>query len=304
MGALQCITAAIDYNQSDYRHYLNRCYCFLRMKQPVFALADAQYVIRLCTNIGHLFIANLRAGQAAYALQDYKQAEYFLKEATRMDPENYHAQRELLRVKISHIISLGFNEKDALMALQKYPSVLEAISYLNKSQKNSSISKFNNNFDIRDYNCDDMVFSSGDEEESENFETFNRMLNYQPGKVKILHLVAKPVKSELLGGFSNCDKDNKLHINLKPKRKFVPTNKSANDKAIWVGSLTNDITEQMLKKKFKQFGNVISVYRPCNEAYAFINFEKSEDVTNTLINTSAHEIAGIKLAVRSALRQK
>lgn len=41
-----------------------------------------------------------------------------------------------------------------------------------------------------------MVFSSDDEEESNNFETLNSMLNYQPGKVKFQHLVAKPVKSE------------------------------------------------------------------------------------------------------------
>lgn len=40
--------------------------CFLFIYS---ALTDAQYVIRLCTNIGQVFIANLRAGQAAYALK-------------------------------------------------------------------------------------------------------------------------------------------------------------------------------------------------------------------------------------------
>lgn len=34
MGALEYITVAIEYNPSDYRHYINRCYCYLRINQP------------------------------------------------------------------------------------------------------------------------------------------------------------------------------------------------------------------------------------------------------------------------------
>ena len=41
-----------------------------------------------------------------------------------MNLENHHAERELMRVKVSHIVNKGFREKDALLALEKNLSTL------------------------------------------------------------------------------------------------------------------------------------------------------------------------------------
>ena len=49
-------------------------------------------------------------------------AETYFKEALRTCPESYYVQRELLRVKVTHITNMGFTKKDALLALEKHPS--------------------------------------------------------------------------------------------------------------------------------------------------------------------------------------
>lgn len=34
MGGLESLHEAMEYNPGDNRHYLNRCYCYLRLSRP------------------------------------------------------------------------------------------------------------------------------------------------------------------------------------------------------------------------------------------------------------------------------
>ncbi|XP_011496588.1 PREDICTED: uncharacterized protein LOC105361176 [Ceratosolen solmsi marchali] len=182
--ALEYLNEAIVLKASDHRHYLNRCYCYLRMNKYNLALEDAKYVLQTSKDNLHIYLANVRAGQASFGLQKYYEAEIYLTRATFIEPENYHTQRELMRVKLANLVEMGFQEKDALFALELHSSTTEAIEYLIENNACSNKSKFND-FEILHNDYNNMIYSSDDDEKPSTVEILNKIMNYKAGDRKL-----------------------------------------------------------------------------------------------------------------------
>ncbi|XP_058803705.1 uncharacterized protein LOC131671360 [Phymastichus coffea] len=295
-GGLNSLVEAMQLNPTDDRHYLNRCYCYLRLNRPSLALADAHYVLQTSSHYDHRFIAYLRAGKASMALQKYTQAENYFKNSLSIKSDNVYAQREYMRSKISKITSLGYTEKSAVLALRKYSKTQQAINYLGNLNIINKKDKSDNNYEYFDdiENLDDLIYSSDEDEKPNCTSLINNILNYEPMSTKMFHLLTKSVNKTK--NVDNCIKKNTTSHKTRTGQIM--------NKAIWVGNLTKNITETVLRKKFKRYGNVVSVYCPPNEAYAFVNFEKSEHAVNVLKNPSAYEINGHKLVIRHGIHKK
>ncbi|XP_014208084.1 uncharacterized protein LOC106639141 [Copidosoma floridanum] len=293
-SAINCLTKAMSLNPSDYRHYLNRSYCYLRVEKPSYALSDAQTVIQSTKNLGFLFMANLRAGQSEHILKKYPQSETFLREALSIYPDSPHAQRELLRVQIARIMEHDHPEKHAIFALEKFNSTADAIKYL----KDNYIPKGNDSEPetfLFDSEYDNQVIDESNMENS-YAEALNRLMTVRP-ETKLRH-VAQPFLSWLRPSSSGSDKS-KTSSNTSLYGKNVQVTQNA----VWVGNLTEQITEQMIKKAFRSYGPVLSVHRPEGKAFGFVNFEKTEDATKLLKNTGSVNINGIECLLRAAIRK-
>lgn len=147
----------------------------------------------------------------------------YFKEAVYRNPDNLHAPRELMRAKIAHIVSMGFKEKDAISALEKYidktvssiiiilffnsilnlinfyifecifkDSVKHAVNFL-KENNFSVDTEIKNDSDILINGYKNVIYKSDDEDdEPTSFKILNKILNYVPGQNKMIHLIAKP----------------------------------------------------------------------------------------------------------------
>ncbi|OXU22432.1 hypothetical protein TSAR_002842 [Trichomalopsis sarcophagae] len=278
--ALKCFTKALAHNPKDSRHFLNRCYCYLRLSENKLALSDAERVLEKSRTDLYLFLARLRAGQALFGLKKYHQAETYLKQALAVHPNNVYAKRELLRVQIKRIVYNGYNERDAILALKMHPTTLEAISYLstnNTRPLGSNGPQVDDDLNVAYHDLSDVYYSSDEDDDPSDFEFLNDMSNYQPGKIHFAHLL--PIISS--------DVKYKTLVNIY---------------SIWVGKLNSTITEDVLQAAFNQLGNVTKVYKPPNADYAFVNFDNCEDVKN-ILKISSYLIDGKKVPVQPAYKK-
>ncbi|XP_016844076.1 tetratricopeptide repeat protein 31-like [Nasonia vitripennis] len=181
--ALKCFTKALADNPKDIRHFLNRCYCYLRLSENKLALSDAERVLEKSRTDLYLFLARLRAGQALFGLKKYHQAETYLKQALAVHPNNVHAKRELLTVQIKRIVYNGYNERDAILALKMHPTTLGAISYLSSNNirpMGSNGPQVDDDLNVPYHDLSDVYYSSDEDVDPSNFEFLNDMSNYQP----------------------------------------------------------------------------------------------------------------------------
>ncbi|XP_043271803.1 uncharacterized protein [Venturia canescens] len=271
--AIHYLSRAIDLDPIDTRHYINRSFCYLRTGDYEKALGDIKFASEHFTDVAELAKAKCREGQAYCGLGNYQAAELAFENCLKLTPKCPYAKRELRRMQVCQMVSMGFNERNAILALQKCLNTADAINLLSTTMSTNESS-----YDSTESATDDEIYQSDEEEEISNESLLSKTLNYNPelrnesrlpeSMATKLSRIQPPQRSE------SADRELKVIKTITPVVKPDP---SINEMAIWVGNLTSHVTDAMLTKRFGKFGKITSIHRPMKQnspiVYCFINFQ-------------------------------
>ncbi|XP_053945008.1 RNA-binding protein squid isoform X2 [Anastrepha obliqua] len=108
--------------------------------------------------------------------------------------------------------------------------------------------------------------------------------------------------------FTNTEAIDKVHAageHIINNKKVDPKKAKARHGKIFVGGLTNEISDDEIKTYFSQFGNIVDVELPFDKqksqrkGFCFITFD-SEQVVNELLKTPKQKISGKEVDVKRA----
>ncbi|XP_059164630.1 negative elongation factor E-like [Physella acuta] len=94
------------------------------------------------------------------------------------------------------------------------------------------------------------------------------------------------------GGYSGRNHDN-------PKRELPEAPKKGN--TVYVNGI--GITEEMIRKSFSHYGNIVNINMELEKHNAFVTFDKMEAAEQAIANTAGSMINNIQLRVQMARRQ-
>ncbi|BFZ02346.1 hypothetical protein BsWGS_05384 [Bradybaena similaris] len=126
-AAIQLFTEAINLDQTDFRFFGNRSYCYDRIEQYDRALRDAERAIKLDKEWPKGYF---RQGRALAGLKMYVEAETAFMQVLKLDKNCDDAHTELLRVKTHQLMDMGFSQSQSEAAIKKYGSVQAALDSL------------------------------------------------------------------------------------------------------------------------------------------------------------------------------
>lgn len=69
---------------------------------------------------------------------------------------------------------------------------------------------------------------------------------------------------------------------------------------LWVGNVSQDISEDVLTEKFSKFGDIESVTVYSQRNYAFINFKKEEDAVDAKNGLQGVNLGGLAMRIEFA----
>ncbi|XP_057306307.1 uncharacterized protein LOC130644641 isoform X2 [Hydractinia symbiolongicarpus] len=126
-GAVDMFTKAINLDQTDFRFFGNRSYCYDRIEKYKNALEDADAAIVLAPEWpkGHF-----RKGRALTGLKRFQEAEQVFQQVLKLDPVCEDAQFELARVRVQILIDMGFTPSLSDQAVRTYGTVQQALEAL------------------------------------------------------------------------------------------------------------------------------------------------------------------------------
>ncbi|CAG5136004.1 unnamed protein product [Candidula unifasciata] len=126
-AAIQLFTEAINLDQTDFRFFGNRSYCYDRIEQYDRALRDAERAIKLDKEWPKGYF---RQGRALAGLKMYVEAETAFMQVLKLDKNCDDAHAELLRVKTHQLMDMGFSQSQSEAAIKKYGTVQTALDSL------------------------------------------------------------------------------------------------------------------------------------------------------------------------------
>ncbi|KAJ9600674.1 hypothetical protein L9F63_026188, partial [Diploptera punctata] len=201
-----------------------------------------------------------RRGEALRGLKQYKQAEEAFERVVQLDEDCEDAKQELENVRIQQVMEMGFSEDQAYTAVQQYHTVQMAVEML--TAENSALSHNSSAGDI---------FYSDDED----------------GFLSTASGVSRSQQQQQQAAAAVKQQANKMD----------PSNPEGQS-SLWVGNITQSVTEKQLIELFSRFGVVLSVRLLPEKFCAFINFRDKSAPGPAMKYLQGKEIGGEKLLIR------
>ncbi|KAK7869280.1 hypothetical protein R5R35_000892 [Gryllus longicercus] len=258
--AVEFFTKAIRLVHDDHRFFSNRSFCHCQLGNYTKALKDADKAINLAPNNPKGYY---RRGEALKGLNQFKEAQEAFERVVELDEECEDAVHELKFVKLQQLLEMGYPEKQASAALQQYHSVQAAINVL-------SINPISENY----------VNNSGREVDTEIFFS---------DEEESVASVSSLQQNQDTGGQQN--------LPVIKANKMDPSNPEGH-LSLWVGNVSQEVTEKQLIEMFSKFGVVLSVRLLPEKYCAFINFRDKSSPGPAMKSLQNRELGGERLLIR------
>ncbi|GLG96911.1 Uncharacterized protein GBIM_03784 [Gryllus bimaculatus] len=258
--AVEFFTKAIRLVHDDHRFFSNRSFCHCQLGNYTKALKDADKAINLAPNNPKGYY---RRGEALKGLNQFKEAQEAFERVVELDEECEDAVHELKFVKLQQLLEMGYPEKQASAALQQYHSVQAAINVL-------SINPISENY----------VNNSGREVDTEIFFS---------DEEESVASVSSLQQNQDTGGPQN--------LPVIKANKMDPSNPEGH-LSLWVGNVSQEVTEKQLIEMFSKFGVVLSVRLLPEKYCAFINFRDKSSPGPAMKSLQNRELGGERLLIR------
>lgn len=295
--AVRLFTDAILLDPNDHRFFGNRSYCFDQLGQFEEALKDAEKAIKIAS---HWPKGHFRKGLALKGLAKYIESEGAFEQVLLLDKGCEEAQMEIINVRVSRIVEMGFTEQQAKLAIKKHINVQPAVDALMAGEFGEKM--------------DDVFYS---DEEDEFIPTVTKP-EPAPKEVKKVTPPKKDVNGWNVVGTSS---GNSIQYSAATQQKAtqqkttpkIPTvvvaqnttpSKSTSPKnpkgltSLWVGNILPEVTEKMITAVFSKSGQVTSVRLLKEKFCAFVNFADKNGAARALDAHQGQELVGQKLLIK------
>lgn len=289
--AVRLFTDAIHLDPNDHRFFGNRSYCFDQLGQFEEALKDAEKAIKIAS---HWPKGHFRKGLALKGLAKYIESEGAFEQVLLLDKGCEEAQMEIINVRISRIVEMGFTEQQAKLAIKKHINVQPAVDALMAGEFRETM--------------DDVFYS---DEEDEFIPTVTKT-ETAPKEVKKVTPPKKDVNGWNVVGTSSSG--NSIQYSAATQQKTTPPtavvvqkvtpSKSTSPQnpkgltSLWVGNILPEVTEKMITQVFSKSGQVTSVRLLKEKFCAFVNFADKNGAARALDNQQGQELVGQKLLIK------
>ncbi|KAK6493434.1 hypothetical protein HHUSO_G3022 [Huso huso] len=264
--AVSYFTDAIKFNPKEYRLFGNRSFCYERLMQYDKALNDAEISLSMCSSWTKGYF---RKGKALAGLKRYAEAVIALKEVLKLDNTCADAAQELMRVQIIQLMEMGFTREQSTNALIIHGTVHKALEALyNIHEGNHLVIKENA-----------VVAGNGHAVEEEWVVSGRKV-----------HCAAKSVPRP------EIPQTTQLKPVLQPSA--TQANIQPGEQPIWVGNVTNSISQKLLLRIFNSAGPINSVKMLYDRHCAFVNYSNKEAAERAIQTLQGLEIEGTKLIIR------
>ncbi|XP_041073684.1 uncharacterized protein LOC121294147 isoform X2 [Polyodon spathula] len=264
--AVPYFTDAIKFNPKEYRLFGNRSFCYERLMQYDKALNDAEISLSMCSSWTKGYF---RKGKALAGLKRYAEAVIALKEVLKLDNTCADAAQELMRVQIIQLMEMGFTREQSTNALIIHGTVHKALEALyNIHDGNHLVVKENPVVAVNGHAVEEEWVVSG----------------------KKAHFAAKSVPR------SQVPQTIQQKPVLQPKA--TQANIQPGEQPIWVGNVTNAISQKLLLCIFNSAGPINSVKMLYDRHCAFVNYSNKEAAERAIQTLQGLEIEGTKLLIR------
>jgi len=289
--AVRLFTDAINLDPNDHRFFGNRSYCYDQLGQYEEALNDAEKAIKIAP---HWPKGHFRKGLALKGLTKYIESERAFEQVLQLDKGCEEAQMELINVRISRIVEMGFTEQEAKQAIKKHIHVQPAVDALMSGEFRETM---------------DDVFYSDDDDEFIPSVTKTETLPKEVKKV-VQPQPKKDVNGWNVVGTSSTGNSTQF---LAATQKSIPTvvvqnnttpNKSTSPKnpkgltSLWVGNILPEVTEKMIIQLFSKQGQVTSVRLLKEKFCAFVNFSDKNAAARALDALQGQDLCGQNLLIK------
>lgn len=285
--AVRLFTDAIHLDPNDHRFFGNRSYCFDQLGQFEEALKDAEKAIKIAS---HWPKGHFRKGLALKGLAKYIESEGAFEQVLILDKGCEEAQMEIINVRISRIVEMGFTEQQAKLAIKKQINVQPAVDALMAGEFRETM--------------DDVFYS---DEEDEFIPTVTKT-EPAPKEVKKVTPPKKDVNGWNVVGTSSGNSvqysaaspkttPTVVVQNITPSKSTSPSNPKGLT-SLWVGNILPEVTEKMITQVFSKSGQVTSVRLLKEKFCAFVNFADKNGAARALDNQQGQELVGQKLLIK------
>ncbi|GAB6023166.1 tetratricopeptide repeat domain 31 [Chamberlinius hualienensis] len=259
--AIKCYTNAIHLLTNDSKLYGNRSCCFEKLEKYDKALDDAVKAIELDPKLPMNYF---RKGLALSGLKRYREAEKAFKEVLSRDPQCCFPLRELMLLRKSELVDMGFDEKKSYSAACMYKTVEDAINALIENK-------------ILDDPLDEIYMSEDDDKDD--------------------HYDFEEVRNSIV-------RDSAKDAVTKEPTIHMPSLMRSSDCTVWVGNILTTVEDSQLEDLFsKRCGPVRSlrVFREKvkdNCHCGFIDFFDSLNVPKAIAELNGYNLDGKCLILR------
>lgn len=126
-AAVQFYTQAISLNETDFRFFCNRSFCYENLKQYDKSLEDAETAIQLNSYRPKPFF---RKGRSLIGLKKFEEAEEAFKQVLKRDSECEATKNELMQLRYLALRDIGFDIDAALLSAKRCTSISDAIDFV------------------------------------------------------------------------------------------------------------------------------------------------------------------------------
>lgn len=250
-GAVAILSKAIERYPFDKRLYNDRSFYYYKLKNYTNALHDAEFMLKLCPTYTR---AHFRKGEVLVDLKKYEEAESVFRDILKLEPNNKEANFYLLESQINQLT------KDTTYWVQDAKRALHINNY-NTEQARSFLELEDNRISFNNYDNSDIYYS--DEEVEQDSPTFrgNSVSCRKPNYCQ--------------GGGDRTSEDGEYDPLMDPSNPFQSN-------ALWVGNITNKVTERNLEPIFSKYGRIKSIFVQHNNSCAFINYAHPSMASNAM----------------------
>jgi len=256
--AIQFFSKAIQLNDTEYRFFGNRSFCYERIGEYEKALSDAQRTIVLSPAWPKGYF---RQGIAYARLKLYSEAENSFAHVLKLDSNCIDAKTELYTVRVCQLMEMGFNKVQSEYAALKYDNMQQALEFLltGVDQSGSAMKK--------------TPTKAGGSK--------NAPLPPIPAQ----HY--EEAQKQILLNKGSALNDIKMNVNN-------PEGLSS----LWVGNVVPDVTQEQIVDLFSKCGKVHSVKSLPEKFCAFVNFHDKECASLAMKELQGVECNGQRLLIK------
>uniref|UniRef100_A0A8C4S5Z9 Uncharacterized LOC114652742 n=1 Tax=Erpetoichthys calabaricus TaxID=27687 RepID=A0A8C4S5Z9_ERPCA len=269
--AIKYFTDAIKLNPKEFKFFGNRSFCYERLQQYDRALSDAEICISICPSWTK---GSFRKGRALLGLKRLAEAAIAFKEVLKLDSISQDAAEELMNVQIFQLMEMGFSREQSANALIIHGTVQKALEALS-TLSDAGI--------MRKDNCVRNDCSGATEEQ----------------------WISAKRKTPVVLKSASCNlqmSSSLLKTALKPKVDSASSPQAQKPCLelfpVWVGNVTNYISEIVLRKVFSSVGEIHSIRMLPSRRCAFVNYKESKAAELAIKTLQGLEIYDAKLLLR------